>query len=116
MIPEDLEIALKEMKQVVCKTLQECLDVLKLIQTLDLGFDFDEYTTGLMDGIGIPNMEYLCPGLSYDGSSIITCYNNGYAKGLEYSDVMQIAALEQEPDMDEGVGAELVSGLFSMLM
>ena len=87
-----------------------------LIQTLDLGFDFDEYTTGLMDGIGIPNMDYLCPGLSDDGSSSITCYNNGYAKGLEYSDVMKIAALEQEPDMDEGVGAELVSGLFSMLM
>ncbi len=113
MIPEDLEIALKEMKQVVCKTLQECLDVLKLIQTLDLGFDFDEYTTGLMDGIGIPNMDYLCPGLSCS-SSRITCYNNGYAKGLEYSDVMQIAALEQEPDMDEGVGEKLVSGLFSM--
>lgn len=114
MIPEDLEIALKEMKQVVCKTLQECLDVLKLIQVLDLGFDFDEYTAGLMDGNGIPNMDYLCPGLSYEGSSRITCYNNGYAKGLEYSDVMQIAALEQEPDMDEGVGEKLVSGLFSM--
>ncbi len=116
MIPEDLEIALKEMKQVVCKTLQECLDVLKLIQVLDLGFDFDEYTTGLMDGSETPDTAYLCPGISCSGSNTITCFRNDYAKGLEYSDVMQIAALEQEPDMDEGVGAELVSGLFSMLM
>lgn len=116
MIPDDLEIALREMKQIICTTSQECIEVLRLIKSLDFGFDFDEYTEGLMSGDEKPDLDYLCPGLSTRSDPCITCYRNEYAHGPSFEEVMDIAAQEQEPDLEDGVGVELVSGLFSMLM
>lgn len=117
MIPDDLEIALLERKQIICTTSQECVEVLQLLKSLDFGFDFDAYTEGLLTGGEKPDLDYLCPGLILTRSvPCITCFHNEYAHGPSFEEVMDIAAQEQEPDLEDGVGAELVSGLFSMLM
>ena len=111
---EDIILALKDKKQIVCGDIQQCIETLLYLKSMGAGFRFDEYTRGLMAGTQSPNLDYLNPGLSRRGDRI-TCYRNGYASGISYEDIRYLVDGEDQTVIDEAVGPDLVSGLFALM-
>lgn len=111
---EDIILALKDRKQIVCGDIQQCVDTLLYLKSLGAGFKFDEYTRGLMDGTRSPDPLYISPGLSRR-RDYITCYRTGYAEGLRFEDIRDLVTGEDQTAIDSAVGLELVSGLFSVM-
>lgn len=111
---EDIILALKDKKQIVCGDIQQCIETLLYLKSMGAGFQFDEYTRGLMDGTRSPDLDYLSPGLSRRGA-YITCFRNDYASGISFEDIRDLAVSEDQTVIDEAVGPELVSGLFALM-